>query len=174
MNSLFSTVSPLQLDFSCLTAQISAIGEHLKSKSWRVTCAESCTGGGIACALTSVAGSSQWFEQSFVTYANSAKQTLVGVREQTLYEHGAVSQQVVTEMVTGAAESTDSQCAIAVSGIAGPDGGTKEKPVGTVWFGFKIGTDVVTSNALFSGNRDQVRAQAICYAIDFLYLRLVE
>jgi nicotinamide-nucleotide amidase len=116
-----------------LTTITQQLGEMLCKKNAKLTTAESCTGGGISEAITAVSGSSQWFEFGFVTYANSAKQQLLGVSKQTLDQYGAVSEQVVEQMAQGAIRQSRADYAIAVSGIAGPEGGTEDKPVGTVW-----------------------------------------
>ncbi len=138
-------------------------------KDWRIVTAESCTGGGLAKALTELEGASAWFESGFVTYSNQAKQTLLAVQAQTLECYGAVSQQTVEEMAKGALARTQADLSVAVSGIAGPGGGTVEKPVGTVWFAWskaKGGTDVYSCR--FFGERHQVREQAIDVALQGL------
>ncbi|MFS1702607.1 CinA family protein [Alteromonas sp. AMM-1] len=173
MSQPFSTVSHNELHLGLLSEQIVQIGEHLRKRSWTVSCAESCTGGGIAYALTSVAGSSDWFNQSWVTYSNNAKSAMIGVQQNTLLTHGAVSEQVVIEMVTGTASTANSECAIAVSGIAGPGGGSADKPVGTVWFGFRFGEQTVSVCQRFRGDRQAVRASAIVFAIHKLHHWLV-
>ena len=109
------------------------LGRLLKSKEKKIATAESCTGGWIAQIITEVSGSSAWFDRGFVTYSNAAKMEMLGVKPETLDNFGAVSAQTATEMVTGALAHSDADCAIAVTGIAGPDGGTAEKPVGTVF-----------------------------------------
>ncbi|MGY0582042.1 MAG: nicotinamide-nucleotide amidohydrolase family protein [Paraglaciecola chathamensis] len=136
------------------------LGEQLQQLGWSVTCAESCTGGGIGYAITSTSGSSSWFKSGYITYSNEAKQSMLGVSEQTLGEFGAVSQAVVEQMALGATK--------AAQAIAGPEGGSAEKPVGTVWFGFAINGDVSTACQCFSGDRHEVRAQAIEYALSQL------
>lgn len=141
------------------------LGNKLFAKGWYITCAESCTGGGIGYAITSTAGSSQWFEKGFITYSNEAKQTMLGVTIATLDNFGAVSQQTVEEMAAGAADKAKANIAIAVSGIAGPDGGNPEKPVGTVWFGFYINGQVFSKKHQFDGDRQAVRAKAITFAL---------
>lgn len=142
------------------------VGGYLKRLNATVTTAESCTGGWIAKILTDVAGSSQWFERGFVTYSNDAKQELVGVSVDSLTGYGAVSEQVVREMAEGAREKACAQFAISVSGIAGPDGGSAEKPVGTVWFGFASATaETLAQRKVFSGNREAVRRQATAWAL---------
>ena len=146
--------------------QLSALlGQKLLAKNWTVTCAESCTGGGIGYAITSISGSSTWFKQAYITYSNEAKQQLLGVSAQTLNDFGAVSEQTVLEMAAGAAKLAQAELAVAVSGIAGPDGGSAEKPVGTVWFGFCVDGKVTALKQLFKGNRQQVREKSIEFCL---------
>lgn len=141
-------------------------GEKLKAQGRWITCAESCTGGGIAKAITDVAGSSAYFDRGFVTYSNAAKHDLLGVSEATLAAHGAVSEEVVREMAIGALRAAQADLALSVSGIAGPDGGSAEKPVGTVWFGFASSDGRVLSRKMqFEGDRDSVRLQATIFAL---------
>ena len=142
------------------------VGELLKSHGLMLVTAESCTGGGVAQAITDVAGSSAWFERGFVTYSNLAKQQMLGVRETTLIQYGAVSEMTAREMVAGALQHSTAQVALAVTGIAGPDGGTVDKPVGTVWFawGIKQG-NIHAQQYLLKGNRAEVRAQAVHIAL---------
>jgi nicotinamide-nucleotide amidase len=142
------------------------VGALLKSHGMKLATAESCTGGGVAQAITEVAGSSAWFERGFITYSNLSKQQMLGVRETTLMQHGAVSEMTVLEMAAGALANSSAQVALAVSGIAGPDGGTVEKPVGTVWFawGIKDGEPRAERHQL-GGNRAEVRAQAVHIAL---------
>ena len=144
----------------------SKLGEILVSRQKTISCAESCTGGGIAYAITSTSGSSGWFNRSFVTYSNQAKQDLLGVKAQTLEDFGAVSEQTVLEMAIGTAAASNADIAISVSGIAGPDGGSPDKPVGTVWFGFFVDGDITTDIQVFTGDRHLVRAKAIDFALD--------
>ncbi len=142
------------------------VGATLKSHGMMLTTAESCTGGGVAQAVTEVAGSSVWFERGFVTYSNLSKQQMLGVSESTLKQYGAVSEAVVREMVAGALANSTSNIALSVSGIAGPDGGTAEKPVGTVWFAWGIKHGVtIAQRHLLKGNRAEVRAQAVNIAL---------
>jgi nicotinamide-nucleotide amidase len=142
------------------------VGALLKSHGMMLATAESCTGGGVAQAVTGVAGSSAWFERGFVTYSNLSKQQMLDVREATLRQHGAVSEMTVREMVAGALQHSAAQVAFAVSGIAGPDGGTAEKPVGTVWFawGLKNGEAHAQRHQL-GGNRIEIRDQAVHIAL---------
>ncbi|MCC2616649.1 CinA family protein [Aestuariibacter halophilus] len=144
------------------------LGEQLVARDWHVSTAESCTGGGIAYAITSTAGSSGWFNEGFVTYSNDAKMALLGVPQKTLEEHGAVSRQTVEKMVQGLAQRTGAQANVVVSGIAGPDGGSETKPVGTVWFGFLVDGVVRTEERRFFGDRAQVRDSAIEYSLQKL------
>jgi nicotinamide-nucleotide amidase len=142
------------------------VGGLLKSHGLKLATAESCTGGGVAQAITDVAGSSAWFERGFVTYSNLAKQQMLGVSEATLAQHGAVSEAVVREMVDGALRNSAAQVAVAVSGIAGPDGGTPDKPVGTVWFAWGLKHGVTLSRVhRLAGNRSEVRAMAVHLAL---------
>lgn len=141
------------------------LGQLLLRKKWTITTAESCTGGGVAYWLTAVAGSSAYVDRSFVTYSNKAKQQLLAVRSATLLQFGAVSEETVREMAQGAAKAANAQLAIAISGIAGPDGGSEHKPVGTVCFGFFVNGTVVSSRLIFNGDRAAVRQQAIDYAL---------
>lgn len=141
------------------------LGQLLQQKKWTVTTAESCTGGGVAYFLTAVPGSSAYVDRGFVTYSNKAKQQLLGVKSATLLQFGAVSEETVKEMAEGAARVASADLAIAVSGIAGPDGGSVYKPVGTVCFGFYVGGNVVSSRFLFNGDRQHVRQQAIDHAL---------
>lgn len=153
---------------------ISQIGTYLRAQNATVACAESCTGGGLAYALTSVAGSSDWFEQSFTTYSNSAKQSLLGVSKSTLEQYGAVSAQCVEEMARGVRERSQAAVGLSTSGIAGPGGGSVQKPVGTVWFAVADATQTRSVSHCFDGDRAQVRQQAIGYALELLHHRLVE
>lgn len=142
------------------------LGGYLLEKNWQVSTAESCTGGGVASAITAIAGSSQWFETGFVTYANSAKTRLLGVSEASLAQEGAVSRTVVEQMALGAKAASGADLTVAVSGIAGPDGGTADKPVGTVWFAWADASGTVISECyVYQGDRAQVRYQACVTAL---------
>lgn len=142
------------------------VADTLLSRGWLLAAAESCTGGGIAVALTDISGSSQWFERGFVTYSNQAKQDMLGVRSETLTKYGAVSEAVVTEMVTGALTHSNAQVTVAVSGIAGPAGGTPDKPVGTVCLAWQMeGGMPVVRTEYFSGNRAVVRSKTVKHAL---------
>ncbi|MCK9503396.1 MAG: nicotinamide-nucleotide amidase [Porticoccaceae bacterium] len=147
----------------------SDLGAALLSRAWQVTCAESCTGGGVAAAITAIPGSSSWFGAGFVTYSNNHKQTMLGVKEATLAQFGAVSEEVVREMAQGALLAAAADIAVAVSGIAGPDGGTPSKPVGTVWFCWALADGSChTMRRGFAGDRSQVREQAVVAALEGL------
>lgn len=149
-----------------LTQLSEELGELLRMKGWVLTTAESCTGGGISAAVTDIAGSSLWFDRAFITYSNEAKIEMLSVEATTLEKHGAVSQQVVQQMAEGAVTYSRANVAISVSGIAGPGGGSLEKPVGTVWFGWKLADGKEIQRVeIFQGNRKEVREQACCYAI---------
>ena len=140
-------------------------GELLRQGSRLVT-AESCTGGGIAYVLTSIPGSSNWFERGFITYSNASKREILQIGAEILDRHGAVSEPVVVAMAEAALARSRADYSIAVTGIAGPDGGSKEKPVGTVWFGWSRGAGQTrTLVRCFEGDRRAVREQSIAYAI---------
>ena len=142
------------------------VGLALKARGATVTTAESCTGGWVAKAITDIAGSSAWFERGFVTYSNEAKSQMIGVKAETLAAHGAVSEPVVVEMAIGALKAARADYAISISGIAGPDGGSDSKPVGTVWFGFaSVSGQGITRRECFDGDREAVRHQATVYAL---------
>ena len=145
----------------------------LKDRGWFVGTAESCTGGWIAQMLTAAAGSSSWFENGIVTYSNKAKINLLDVDPMTIERHGAVSGETAEQMVTGLLKKTGIEIGVAVTGIAGPSGGSSEKPVGLVWFGFGMsGQRTYSTSKVFSGDRQAVRLQAVDYAL-FEMIRLL-
>jgi nicotinamide-nucleotide amidase len=148
------------------------VGRRLLSSGRRMVTAESCTAGWIAKAMTDVAGSSQWFECGYVTYSNGAKVRDLGVSQQTLDSYGAVSEQTVREMAQGALRKSRADVAVAVSGIAGPDGSVPGKPVGTVWFAtaFQRGDDVIVEcrRQLFERGREAVRRRSVEYALELV------
>ncbi|EFE6021736.1 nicotinamide-nucleotide amidase [Escherichia coli] len=151
------------------------VGQALKARGATVTTAESCTGGWVAKVITDIAGSSAWFERGFVTYSNEAKAQMIGVREETLAQHGAVSEPVVVEMAIGALKAARADYAVSISGIAGPDGGSEENPVGTVWFAFATARgEGITRRECFSGDRDAVRRQATAYALQTLWQQFLQ
>ena len=140
----------------------SELGELLKLKDYSFTCAESCTGGWVGHALTSIPGSSEWFGSSFVTYSYEAKTQILGVSSEDLDGFGAVSEEIVEQMVSGALDKSGANVGVAISGIAGPAGGTDTKPVGTVCFAWKIdGQAVITSTDHFLGDRNEVRYSSV-------------
>jgi nicotinamide-nucleotide amidase len=149
------------------------LSEKLKARDWKLTTAESCTGGGLAYHLTHVPGSSSWFERGFVTYSNQAKEELLGVNPSTLTQFGAVSEETAREMAEGALRNSQAQASIAITGIGGPDGGSKEKPVGTIWIGYaSINSDTHTHLEVFSGTREQIREQTIKLALEIMNRRV--
>lgn len=150
------------------------LGQLLLRKKCTITTAESCTGGGIAYSLTAIPGSSAYLERGFITYGNKAKQQLLGVKSATLLQFGAVSEETVLEMAQGAALAANADVAVAVSGIAGPDGGSMQKPVGTVCFGFHLSGHTITTRLIFAGDRQTVRQQSIDYALQQLIFLLTD
>jgi nicotinamide-nucleotide amidase len=150
-----------------------ALGEALQRRGLHVATAESCTGGLIASAITDVAGSSGWFDRGFVTYSNKAKVEMLGVRAETLAAHGAVSEATAAEMAAGALAHSGADLAVAVTGIAGPDGGTPAKPVGTVCFAWaRRGRALATATRQLAGDRAAVRAATVRAALQGLLDRL--
>ncbi|MFA5083066.1 MAG: nicotinamide-nucleotide amidohydrolase family protein [Hydrogenophilaceae bacterium] len=154
-----------ELSQDALEAMAAGLGAVLLGKGWRLAAAESCTGGWAAQAITALAGSSAWFERGFVTYSNEAKTDMLGVLADTLERHGAVSEETVREMAAGALRNSRAQAAFAISGIAGPGGGSDSKPVGTVCFAWATANGPVRAETRrFAGDRRQVRMQAVAYA----------
>ena len=144
------------------------LAEALLKKGFKLVTAESCTGGMIAAACTDLAGSSAWFERGFVTYSNDAKTELLGVEERVLRRAGAVCGPVAQAMAEGALAHSRAQVAVAVTGVAGPTGGSPAKPVGTVWFGFALPGQVVTEKCHFEGDRAAVRQATVRHALNRL------
>ncbi|MCW2101561.1 UNVERIFIED_ORG: nicotinamide-nucleotide amidase [Pseudomonas psychrophila] len=149
------------------------LGRHLQTLNAHVTTAESCTGGGIAEAITRIAGSSAWFEAGFVTYSNQQKTLQLDVPQALFTQVGAVSREVVEAMVRGAQAHSDARFAVAVSGVAGPGGGSPEKPVGTVWLAWGVDDEVTAECRHFRGDRDEVRRQTVIAALEGLIRRTV-
>jgi nicotinamide-nucleotide amidase len=141
------------------------MADFLQKRGWMLATAESCTGGLIAATCTDLAGSSAWFERGLVTYSNAAKTELLGVDPALIAQHGAVSDAVVRAMVQGALKHAHAQVAVAVTGVAGPGGGSADKPVGTVWFGFALPGQVLTERRHFAGDRAQVRSATVQHAL---------
>ncbi len=145
-----------------LTALAEKVGEDLMRQGLQLAVAESCTGGGVAYSVTAVVGSSRWFERGYTTYSNAAKMEMLGVQASTLDRYGAVSEATVREMAEGALARSHAQVTVAITGIAGPGGGSLEKPVGSVWLAWsKLGRPTRTRLAHFLGDRDAVRRQAV-------------
>ena len=144
------------------------LADLLLQKELKLVTAESCTGGLIAAACTDLAGSSAWFDRGFVTYSNEAKTELLGVEERLLRRAGAVCEGVARAMVLGALAHSHAQVAVAVTGVAGPTGGSPAKPVGTVWFGLAVPGQVLTEKCHFDGDRAQVRAATVRHAFQRL------
>jgi nicotinamide-nucleotide amidase len=142
------------------------LGKRLKAAGEMLVTAESCTGGWVAQAVTSVAGSSDWFERGFVTYSNDAKQDLLGVKRKTLELHGAVSEETAREMARGALARSQGTLALAVTGVAGPGGGSREKPVGMVCFAWAHKSNIKSETRQFSGNRESVRRRSVIHALE--------
>jgi nicotinamide-nucleotide amidase len=151
-----------------ITQLAAVLGKHLQSLEAQVTTAESCTGGGIAEAITRIPGSSAWFEAGYITYSNAQKTLQLNVPAELFSSVGAVSREVVEAMVSGAQEKSGAQFSVAVSGVAGPDGGSADKPVGTVWLAWGAGQQLVSERRQFDGDRDQVRRQTVKAALEGL------
>jgi nicotinamide-nucleotide amidase len=145
--------------------QVRRLAEQLQKRQWMLATAESCTGGLIAGACTDLSGSSNWFERGFVTYSNESKTDMLGVPGDLIERHGAVSAEVARAMATGALARSRAQVAVAVTGVAGPTGGTADKPVGLVWFGFALPGRVLCEQMNFSGDRVAVRAATVQHAL---------
>jgi nicotinamide-nucleotide amidase len=141
------------------------VGVALQQHGMTLVTAESCTGGGVAHAITMISGSSAWFDRGFVTYSNASKEEMLGVSPDTLETHGAVSEQTVREMADGALQYSRAQVAVSVSGVAGPTGGTPEKPVGMVWFAWGTNNSMQAVCHQLSGDRDAIRTKSVQIAL---------
>ncbi len=142
------------------------VGKLLKERGLMLVTAESCTGGWVAQVVTSVSGSSDWFDRGFVSYSNNSKQEMLGIKPETLDRHGAVSAEVAKEMAMGALTNSRAQVSVAISGIAGPAGGTPHKPIGTVWLAWAMeGKEPRCRSTHFAGDREMVRQQAVMAAL---------
>ncbi|MGE4329913.1 CinA family protein [Diaphorobacter sp.] len=148
-----------------LGADLASICNTLLARGWMLATAESCTGGLIAAACTDLAGSSQWFERGFVTYSNDAKVQCLDVPADLIAAHGAVSEPVARAMAEGAVRRSAAQVAVAVTGVAGPTGGSPDKPVGTVWFGWQVNGATHSELQHFAGDRSAVRAATVLHAL---------
>lgn len=149
------------------------VGTRLNERKLVLTCAESCTGGWVAQTVTAVSGSSAWFDRGFVTYSNEAKQEMLGVPANTIARFGAVSEETANAMAAGALAHSRAQVALSITGVAGPTGGTPQKPVGMVCFGWAMGAEVRTETRRFDGDREAVRRQSVIHALQGL-LALIE
>ena len=152
---------------------VTRLSSLLLGRQQKVCTAESCTGGLIAKTFTDLAGSSDWFERGFVTYSNAAKNEMLGVPASIIEDYGAVSEPVATEMARGALRHSHANLAVAVTGVAGPDGGSDEKPVGTVWIAVASADEVIANRHQFAGDREAVRAATLAAALEAL-IDLVE
>jgi nicotinamide-nucleotide amidase len=141
------------------------VGDALKARGLKLVTAESCTGGWVAMALTAIAGSSDWFERGYVTYSNEAKREALGVSADTLARHGAVSEETAREMAAGALARSHGQVALSITGVAGPTGGSADKPVGTVCFAWADGSNILSETRRFDGDRESVRRQSVVHAL---------
>jgi nicotinamide-nucleotide amidase len=149
-----------------ITIMAQKMGRACKRHHVMVATAESCTGGGVAAAITRIPGSAKWFDRGFVTYHNIAKKNMLGVRQATLHKYGAVSEAVALQMAAGALRNSMAQVSVAITGIAGPSGGTREKPVGTVWFAWGARGHAPQARMFrFKGDRYEVRRQAVAMAL---------
>ena len=153
---------------------VKRLAQLLLEREWMLATAESCTGGMIAAACTDLSGSSNWFERGFVTYSNEAKTELLGVDAAAIASHGAVSEVVARAMAFGAVRFSHAKVSVAVTGVAGPTGGSVEKPVGTVWFGFMVDGLLTSETRRFDGDRAAVRAATVQFAIEGLVRRVGE
>lgn len=152
--------------------RVEELATLLLDRGWMLAAAESCTGGLIAAACTELPGSSRWFDRGFVTYSNEAKVDLLQVDAAAIAAHGAVSEVVARAMAFGAVRHSQARVSVAVTGIAGPDGGSKDKPVGTVWFAFMVDGRLTSEVKRFKGDRSAVRSATVAHALDGLLARL--
>jgi nicotinamide-nucleotide amidase len=144
----------------------SELGDKLKARRWTMATAESCTGGWIGQVLTAIPGSSDWYERGFITYANAAKQEMLGVPAATLEQYGAVSEETARAMAAGALAHSHAQAALAITGIAGPGGGSQQKPVGTVCYGWALADgSILSSTCRLDGDREEIRSRAVAAAL---------
>lgn len=148
------------------------VGQTLKARNLLLATAESCTGGGVAQAVTDIAGSSEWFDCGFITYSNASKNELLDISEALIAQHGAVSEEIAAAMAEGAIANSSSDVAVSTTGIAGPGGAVPGKPVGTVCFGWALRDQTITERLVFTGDRQAVREQAVTHALQGL-LRLL-
>ena len=162
------SLSISELNEPSLHGLVADLAEYLEKKHWQLATAESCTGGLISAACTELAGASVWFDRGFVSYSNEAKTELLGVDASLIEQHGAVSEEVARAMVQGALGQSRAQVAVAVTGVAGPSGGSAAKPVGTVCFGWASPAGIVIETRRFKGDRHQVRQATVRHALQGL------
>jgi nicotinamide-nucleotide amidase len=156
-----------------ISQRIGIFAEQMQLKGWMFSCAESCTGGLLAKNCTDLSGSSRWFDRAYVTYSNEAKIDMLDVAPELIAAHGAVSEQVAEAMVRGMTSKTNVNLLASITGIAGPEGGTTEKPVGTVCFAFGLrGHKIEVMRQQFSGDREQVRLQSVLFLVDKLLKKI--
>lgn len=174
MVAIFMKKSPNSLLISEHNSQLICrlLADLMLKNRFFLSTAESCTGGLVAAACTELAGSSQWFDRGFVTYSNAAKTDMLGVEAALIAQYGAVSAQVAGAMAHGAIKHSTAQVSVAVTGVAGPSGGSGDKPVGTVWLGWCVQGQTTTQGCQFAGDRAAVRSQAVQYALQGLVDRL--
>ena len=155
-----------------LSNEVQELSELLIVKGLTISVAESCTGGALSHTITSIPGASSYFDCGYITYSNQSKTEMLGVDIQSIKTYGAVSEEVALEMVIGLATKSHSDVAVSITGVAGPTGGTPEKPVGTVCFGFSFDGKTSTSTKLFSGDRTSIVSQSVSYALKQLSVRI--
>lgn len=162
------------MDTNVLTELAVRVGEKLRARRWTVVTAESCTGGWVGQALTAIAGSSDYYDRGFITYSNQAKQDMLEVPGEVLARFGAVSEETVRAMASGALKHSRAQASLSISGVAGPGGGSPRNPVGTVCFGWAIrdGGPADSARQCFAGDREAIRRQAVIYSLQGLLERL--
>lgn len=163
-----SVAEPRAPDDAALGRLAGRVGAALESRGWRIATAESCTGGWIAKSLTDVPGSSRWFDLGIVSYSDAAKTRELDVAADLVAGHGAVSEAVVAAMAQGAIKRPGIDVSVAVSGIAGPDGGSPDKPVGTVWFAWAFPEGLLSERRVFAGDRESIRRQSVAHALEEL------
>jgi len=164
--------APIAPEALASSALCMALAHALSTRGWMLATAESCTGGMIAAACTDLAGSSAWFERGFVSYSNEAKTELLGVPAELIAAHGAVSEPVARAMAQGALQHAQAQVSMAVTGIAGPGGGSADKPVGTVWLAWCVAGQLSSERCVFAGDRATVRAATVQHALQGLLTRV--
>jgi len=155
-----------------VNAVAAKVGRKLRAAGAKLTTAESCTGGWVSQAVTAISGSSDWFDRGFITYSNAAKQEMLGVKAGTLKKHGAVSEETAREMAKGALKKSRATIAVAVTGVAGPTGGSDAKPVGMVCFAYALSRAVSSETRRFKGNRESVRRQSVVHALKGVLARV--